>query len=407
MVEKENRQELGDSSPAYPFTETLFLDRVLMFTDIEGSSSRWDSEPDTMRLLMRHHDSLVATVVERHGGVLAARTGDGAIALFVSSTEAVQAALEFRAVLPEGPRVCAVDDAAPLSIRIGLHRGVVEPRDGEYYGPPMHRAARIMSTGHGGQIVVSEVIANELARALSEGITLADRGVHRLKGFHEPERLTEILLANSEPDPRGLRITATAGSLPLIDLEAFVGRDDQLNHLLGSLTSGRVITLLGPGGVGKTRFALQLATLAQREFADGAWFVDLASVSSPERVVRLLAETLEIADENEETLVRLLRHALQNRQILLVLDNCEHVWDAVRSLLSRVCSPAMSTVVVGHFATSIGHSGGTSRAPCSPVVCIPVQRAPAVCAVVTSIRKTCNRGAYIRIPYIQNWGWNV
>jgi class 3 adenylate cyclase len=164
MSEEGKHQEFGDLTPADASAETLFLDRVLMFTDIEGSTTRWDAEPDTMGALMRHHDSLVATVVERHGGVLGARTGDGAIALFVTSTEALQAALEFRELLVDGPKICSLH-AAPLSIRVGLHRGVVEPRDGEYYGPPMHRTARIMSTGHGGQIVASELVANELALA--------------------------------------------------------------------------------------------------------------------------------------------------------------------------------------------------------------------------------------------------
>jgi predicted ATPase/DNA-binding CsgD family transcriptional regulator len=421
---------LGDSTVARTFAETLFLDRVLMFTDIEGSADRWDSAPETMRLLTRHHDSLATTVVERHGGVLGARTGDGVIALFVTSTAALNAALEFRALLSDGPKICGLD-AAPLSIRIGLHRGVVEPRDGEHYGPPMHRTARIMAAGHGGQIVASELVANELALALGvqltsrvagisrvagssgvsgiseisgiaggkehadtlghtgkagtagtvgdtqavlalrERVTLADRGVHRLKGFHEPERLTEILLTNTTPDPRGLRVTTAAGSLPTIDLEAFVGRDEHVKNLLGSLTAGKVITLLGPGGVGKTRFALQVATLAQRQFTDGAWFVDLAAVSNPERVLRLLADTLEIADDNQESLAGLLRQAFHSRQMLLVLDNCEHVLEAVRSLLSRAWSPSMSSVVLATSQRALDLPG-ERREPLAPLSFTPV-----------------------------------
>lgn len=135
--------------PASGVAEPTFVDRVLMFTDIEGSTTRWDNDTETMRILMRHHDALVEDAIERHGGRLGARTGDGAIALFERASDAVRSAVALQSGLGEGPRAMGVP-ADPLRVRIGIHRGVVEPRNGEHYGPPMHRTARIMSAGNGG-----------------------------------------------------------------------------------------------------------------------------------------------------------------------------------------------------------------------------------------------------------------
>lgn len=294
---------------------------------------------------MRHHDALVTEIVELHGGVVGARTGDGAIALFEQAFSAAQAAVELQARIVHGPADTALATAA-LRIRVGLHRGVVEPRDGEHYGPPMHRAARIMGTAHGGQIVASVAVARELDHGHAGGLVLVGHGLYRLKGFHEPEHLVEILVAGASPDPRGLRAMSSEGSLPPFDMERFVGRDEEIERILPELRPGQVTTLVGTGGVGKTRLALQLARLSLHRFYEGAWFVDLASASGPERVLPLVASTLGVADVTTGTLVDSVREALHSRHMLVILDNCEHVVDAVSSLLRSVCSDRMTASIL-------------------------------------------------------------
>jgi predicted ATPase/class 3 adenylate cyclase len=343
---------MGTVSDAIAATteQDSFIDRVLMFTDIEASSRRWEAEPDAMRALMRHHDELVSSVVKHFGGLVGARTGDGAIALFLTATDAARSALELQALIAEGP--LAADIATePLRVRVGLHRGVVERRDGEHYGPPMHRAARVMAAGHGGQILISAVVAEELRAGLSADpasieFTIVSRGIQRLKGFHEPERLSELRRPDASIENRGLRDVAAVGNLPPIDVEAFVGRDAEVSRILPEIRAGKITTLVGTGGVGKTRLALQIAHLAQDHFQDGVWFVDLASVSSAERVAIALADTIGVAEEATQSLSSSLRHALHTRQMLVVLDNCEHVFDSVTALIRTACSDRMPTTIL-------------------------------------------------------------
>ncbi len=303
-----------------------------------------------MRPLMRHHDALVTEIVERHGGVLGARTGDGAIALFIQAQPATLAAVELQTRLACGPAELGLE-THPLRIRVGLHRGVVEPRGGEHYGPPMHRAARIMATAHGGQIVASAAVARELERASAEEhgpdeFILFGHGLYRLKGFHEPEQLVEVLVAGASRDPRGLRAAPTEGLLPPFDPERFVGRDSEIERILPELLPGEITTLVGPGGVGKTRLALQLAHLSRQRFYEGGWFVDLASASGPERVLPLLASTLGVADEAGRSLIDAVRDALHSRRMLVIIDNCEHVVDAVTSLVRAASSHQMAAAIL-------------------------------------------------------------
>ena len=243
----------------------------------------------------------------------------------------------------------------PLKVRIGLHRGIVERRDGEHYGPPMHRAARIMATGHGGQIVVSELVASELGS--EHGYDLISHGLHRLKGFHEPERLTEIRVPGMALDERGLRLTVSEGSLPPVDMNTFIGREDEIERILPELRPGRIVTLVGTGGVGKTRLALHLARLALPDFHDAAWFVDLASATGPERVLPLVADTLGISDEGAGSLIDPVRQALHARRMLVILDNCEHVIDSIRALLHSTCTDRMSAMILATSQRSLDVSG--------------------------------------------------
>lgn len=324
--------------------DPVFIERALLFSDIEGSTQRWEADTESMRVLLQHHDRLLATVIERHQGVLVHGTGDGAVAAFAHTADAVRTALDLQDELSGGPEEMGLS-AEPLRIRIGVHWGVVESRDGDLFGPPMHRCARIMAAGHGGQILASHAVADHL-RARSLPVQVVDRGVHRLKGFHEPEAITELLRPGAPAGQRALRTeNAVEGWLPAIDLDSFVGREVELAALRGRLEPGRVVTLVGTGGVGKTRLAVHIAQQLRSSFPDGVWFVDLAAVTDSSRVLSAIADTLGVADESAVSLVQPVRRALTERRALFVLDNCEHVLEgvtaAVRAVLSDVSRAAL------------------------------------------------------------------
>lgn len=365
-----------------------------MFTDIEGSTERWDADPEAMRQLLEHHDRTVGEVIEAHQGVLAKRTGDGAIALFDATLDAVACALDLQRRIAAGPREYGLD-AEPLKVRVGLHRGVVEARDGDFFGPPMHRAARIMSAGNGGQVVVSHMVAEHVrladAGSHSHHWQLVDCGMHRLKGFHEPERLslvtsTAVTPGSGPGDSRQLRTAnATAGWLPPGDPATFVGRERELAEIPGRLGPGRIVTLVGAGGVGKTRLAIHVAQRARPAFPDGAWFVDLAAVTDPARVLPAIADALSITGEKAVSLVEPVRQALAARQALLLLDNCEHVLEAVaetvRSVMSEaspaslLCTSQRDLGVLGEAVVQIGPLNFDDDVGSSPAGHLFVQQA--------------------------------
>lgn len=368
------------------FVETEFIDRVLMFTDIEGSTARWENDTESMRALMRHHDSLIDEVVQRHNGVLGARTGDGAIVLFEQVTDAAHCAMEFQQKLSRGPAETGVQ-ATPLMVRIGIHRGVIEPRGGEHYGPAMHRAARVMAAGHGGQVIVSAIVSHELLQHSTPLYYVVARGVHQLKGFHEPEQLSEIVAAGSTPDNRGVRSAVTLGNLPAIDPTTLIGRDDDLHRLQPLLVPGALVTLVGTGGVGKTRLALEIASLIRPRFPDGAWFIDLAAVTAADRVVSALAEGLGIVDDSATPLAEGVIHAIRTRRMLVLLDNCEHVIDAVSAFLrslrvahheaTLLCTSQRDVAVTGEMVeivSPLDFNGDAATSPAGQLLLSHVRR---------------------------------
>jgi predicted ATPase/class 3 adenylate cyclase len=346
-----------DAGEATDARSPRFIERAVLFSDIEGSTERWDADPDAMRVLLQHHDRLIATVVGRHHGLLVHGTGDGAVAAFAEVSDAAFAALDLQDELTRGPEATGLS-VEPLRVRIGLHRGVIESRDGDLYGPLMHRCARIMAAGHGGQTMVSRVVADDLRSSSRSPVQLVDRGVHRLKGFHEPEAIAELLRPGAAAGHRALRTeNAVEGWLPAIDDDLFVGRDVELAAVERKLESGRLVTLVGTGGVGKTRLAVHVAYRARSSFPDGVWFVDLAAITEPSRVVSSIADALGVADESADSLVISVRRALAERRALLVLDNCEHLLDAVCAALAALRSDTAHAALICTSQRDLGLPG--------------------------------------------------
>jgi class 3 adenylate cyclase len=292
---------------------------TFLFTDIEGSTRLWESAPDAMRAALASHDSIVREAIETHGGYVFATGGDGFSAAFARAGDALNATAEAQA----GLAAQQWPAAAALRVRMGVHTGEATERDGDYFGPAVNGAARLMGAGHGGQVLVSAATVELVGE-----IELADLGQHRLRDLSGPQRVFQVG-AGRFPPLRSL--DAFPGNLPL-QASSFVGRDAELARVDKALDQARVVTLTGLGGVGKTRLALQAAALVLPRFRDGAWLVELAAVRHATGVVNAVATALEVSAPGgslEESLVGFLRA----KRLLLVLDNAEHLLDPVAELV--------------------------------------------------------------------------
>jgi class 3 adenylate cyclase len=228
---------------------------TFLFTDIEGSTRLWEEHPQTMSQALARHDAILVDAVEASGGHVVKTTGDGLFAVFGRAESAVTAALAAQRLLAGA----AWDPACELRVRMGLHTGDAEFRDGDYHGSAVNRAARLTSAGHGGQVLVSGVTASLLAGRLPEGAELVGLGEHRLRDLGRPEVLYQL----AHPDlPRRFpplrTLDAFPGNLPL-QVSSFIGRERELARIVAALDEARAVTLTGVGGVGKTRLALQMA----------------------------------------------------------------------------------------------------------------------------------------------------
>lgn len=314
------------------------VDCTVLFTDIVGSTPRWESTPDLMRALLRVHDDLLTERVVQHRGEVVKRTGDGMVARFDETDDAVACAVAIQRALPT-----AFDDQPDgLTVRMGVHAGRLEPRLGDLHGPAMNRGARIMSAAHGGQILVSDRVRD---RCELTDVAFRTLGVHRLKGLLQPERIHQVQAEGLLPSfPLIRSLNASIGNLPLA-ADGMVNRVSEIEAIGEAFDSQQLITLVGPGGVGKTRLAIHCAHAGRALFPDGVWMVDLAQVHEPGRVPTTAAGALGLRANGSEDLADLVGRALAERTMLVVIDNCEHLHDEVVDLVRRWTPGAASTLL--------------------------------------------------------------
>jgi len=301
---------------------------IFLFTDIEGSTARWESKPDAMGGAVRRHDDIVRGAVEAHRGTVFKTVGDAFCATFPEARAALDATIEAQR------RLQGTDwnEVGGLSVRMALHAGEAEERDGDYFGGSVNRVARLMGAAHGGQIVVSGAIADALAGDLPEGVSLLALGVFRLKDLRERERVLQVVAPGLESEFKPLRsLDAVPNNLPQ-QTSGFVGREDDVAGVAELLRESTLATITGPGGVGKTRLALQCAAETVDRMQDGAWFVTFAALSDPVLIPSTILAALGVAGQGVDATETLLAN-LVPRELLLVLDNCEHVIeDAARTV---------------------------------------------------------------------------
>jgi predicted ATPase/class 3 adenylate cyclase len=306
-------------------------------TGIEGSARLWETEPEAMARSVALHDHTLRAAFEHHGGVVFSAVGDQMAIAFGSAVAAIRAVLEAHRALSAAPWP---DRTGALKVKMGLHTGEAVPHDGQYAGAAVNDCARLAAAAHGGQIVMSAATEVLVRSGLPDGATIVDLGKHRLGDMVGAMRIAQL----AHPDlPCGyaeLRLPdAAAGNLPA-QVSSFIGRGRELERTAASLAEARLVTLTGPGGVGKTRLAMQVAGQLAPRFGDGTWLCELAPVRDAagvdDAVATVFAVTARAGQSTREALVDFLR----NQELLIVLDNCEHLLAGVAALaavLQRSC----------------------------------------------------------------------
>lgn len=298
---------------------------TFLFTDIEDSPRLWESDPAGMARAVQAHDVIVRSTIERHGGHVFATGGDGFSAAFPSAVDAVTAAIESQEEL-------VGDGAIPFAVRMGLHTGEAVERDRDYDGTEVNRAARLMALAHGGQVLVSDT-AGVLVR---DRVVLRPLGDHLLRGFRGMVPVYQVMADGLPSEFPVLRsVEQFAGNLPR-HTSSIVGRDGAVDEVSELVRSRRLVTLTGVGGVGKTRLAVEVGAELSGEFDDGVWIVELVGVGDPGAVPAALATVLGITPQGDVPLIDTIADTAAVRRMLLVVDNCEHLRDAVAAAIEAI-----------------------------------------------------------------------
>jgi predicted ATPase len=311
---------------------------TFLFTDVEGSTRRWEADAGAMRLALAVHDEVLRKVIEAHGGWLFKHTGDGVCAAFASPRSAVDAAV-------------AAQRELELPVRMGIATGDAELRGADYFGVVLNRAARVMAAGHGGQVLVAESTAGLLT-----GVDLVDLGPRRLRDLPTAVGVFQVRATGLRTEFPALRaLDASPGNLRAATT-SFIGRESEVAELQAAVKAHRLVTLTGVGGVGKTRLALEVAARRADEFPDGVWFFELAAVTDPAAVPDAVAAVLGITQQPGKTVTESVASALEGRVRLLVFDNCEHVVDSAADLVEAILAASATVTILATSREGLGVS---------------------------------------------------
>ena len=328
---------------------------TFLFTDLEGSTRSWEQQGPAMSKALARHDAIVRTACAGNNGYVFTTLGDAFCVAFGAAHDALAAAIDLQLGLLAEDWL-AIGMATPLSLRLALHTGPVETREGDYFGPTLNRTSRLLATAHGGQSLLSEVTAMMVREHLLGNMALKGLGEHRLKDLQRAESVYQLVCPPLPVDFPPLRsLEGRPHNLPL-QLTLFVGRETALADAAMRLRDPgtRFLTLLGPGGTGKTRIALQLAAECLHDFTDGAFFVALDPVRDPDQVAMAIASALGLKEGGGSQVRGAVGDFLASRNLLLVLDNFEQVVEAgpvVSDLLRR--APGLKVVITSREALRV------------------------------------------------------
>jgi predicted ATPase/class 3 adenylate cyclase len=309
---------------------------TFLFTDIEGSTRRWEADADAMRVALETHNRLLRDVVKAHGGQVFNYTGDGMCAVFTSPHPAVDAAV-------------AAQRALELPVRMGIATGEAQLRGDDYLGTVLNRTARVMAAGHGGQILLDGATAGLLS-----AVELAELGTRRLRDIARPVELFQVRAPGLRTEFPPLKtLDSTPGNLKS-QPTSFVGREMAIAELETAIKANRLVTLTGVGGVGKTRLAMEVAARLKSAFPDGIWMIELAPVGDPAAVPEATAAVLGITPQAGLSLSDTIATVMEGSSRLLVLDNCEHVLDAAAELIETIIEHSSTVRVLATSREGLG-----------------------------------------------------
>jgi predicted ATPase/class 3 adenylate cyclase len=301
---------------------------TIVFTDLEDSTRRWEDDPDIMDAALARHDAILHAEVERFGGVVSKHRGDGVMAIFDRPADAVKATVAAQLALRAEPW-----PVAPLRVRMGVHTGEVRSRAGDIFGPDVNLAARIENAAHGGQILVSARTETLVRNALPPLATVTDLGHWALRNVHAPQHLFEVRHESLPARFKRIRAFRPGRSSIPLPPSTYVDTDGIAAQLESTLADARLVTVVGPGGVGKSRLAIEVAIRAEDAYTDGARWCPLADVDDPSLVQAAVASHLDLGGAVPSADVF---DVLRDRHLLMLIDNCEHVQTAIRDIVVRI-----------------------------------------------------------------------
>lgn len=326
---------------------------TLMFTDIEGSTSTWEKHPKDMELALARHYQLLQNAVSAAGGTVFKTVGDGVCAVFERAPQGLDAAITAQRSL----QTEKWPGELTLRVRIGIHTGDCQERGRDYFGQTVNRVARLMSAAHGRQILVSGTSAELLSDNLPSEVSLLDLGSRRLKDIDRAEHVFQVVAEGLQRDFPPLRSDPQRKDNLPEDISSFIGRTKETIELQKHLSQHRLVTLTGSGGCGKTRLALHVANLSIDSRLDGAWLVELAPLSDPTLMARNVANVFQVREQPDVAIELSLVNALRDRDLLLVLDNCEQVVESAAELANTLLKNCPQLSILATSRQPLGVSG--------------------------------------------------
>jgi predicted ATPase/class 3 adenylate cyclase len=344
--------------------ESLVLPKgivTVLFTDIEGSTKLWESAPEKMKIALQRHHAILQDAITSNGGAVFQIIGDAFCAAFSIALAAISAAATAQRSLRQEPW----DLPFPIRVRMGIHTGEVEPTQsdspsgGYASNQTLIRVARILSAGHGGQVLLSLVTKELVDNLLPVNTELRDMGKHQLKNLVRPEHLFQLLVEGLPSDfPQLHTLDSHRHNLP-VQLTSFIGREKEIADVIHLLERARLIALVGAGGMGKTRLSIQAASKVLDQYPDGVWLVELAPILDPSLVPRTAAIVIGLRDEPQRPVIDMLCDYLRDKQMLIILDNCEHLADACAQLADKILHTAANVRILASSREALGIVGET------------------------------------------------
>jgi predicted ATPase/class 3 adenylate cyclase len=327
---------------------------TFLFTDIEGSTQLVAKiGPKAFRDVLERHNSLIRDAVAAHAGVDAGTAGDSFLIVFRNATSAAAAAIEAQRALA----AATWPAGAEVRVRMGLHTGQGIAGGDGYVGLDIHRAARIAAAAHGGQVLMSEASRAATARDLPPGVGVRNLGQHDLRGLAEPERIYQLVVDGLASDFPPLRSNLTPRTTLPVQLTSFVGRERELAEVTAMIQADRLVTLVGVGGIGKTRLTIQAALPLADLHRHGAYLVELAPISDPGLVAPEVARALGVQEQPGRAITDTVIDFLRAKDLLLLLDNCEHVIDAASELARRLLASCPTLQILASSREPLGVGG--------------------------------------------------